>query len=208
MLVAHDARGEVASVAYGNIETIDERGGSLGCMTVESDPGNFPALLQSGISPTGQQGMVFGAPVVRALDGYDLRYDICADLDFWVRAHAQGFRFRYYPQEVGRFRIRPGQISGDVSLLRTQVAENHPRTLFLARVGCREAIRSLAVPVAQPAALPWPAACRGFRQQSGGAANRRKEPPCRQMTPTLPDGFELVVLSDFAYAGCALAAII
>ena len=123
MLVRHDARGEPASVAYGNVETIDEHGASLGCMTVESDPAYFPALLQGGISPVGQQGMVFGAPVVRALGGYHLQYNICADLDFWARARAQGFAFRYYPEEVGRFRIRPGQISGNVSLLRTQVAE-------------------------------------------------------------------------------------
>ena len=123
MLVRHDARGDLATVAYGNVETIDEDGASLGGMTVESAPEYFSALLQGGISPVGQQGMVFGAPVVRALGGYHLRYSICADLDFWARAAAQGFSFRYYPQEVGRFRIQPGQISGDVSLLRTQLAE-------------------------------------------------------------------------------------
>ena len=92
-------------------------------MTVESRPRYFPALLQGGISPAGQQGMIFGAPVVRALGGYDERYRICADLDFWARAHARGFAFRYYPLEVGRFRIRSGQISGDVSALRRQVEE-------------------------------------------------------------------------------------
>ena len=67
--------------------------------------------------------MVFGATVVRALGGYNRRYRICADLDFWTRAHALGFPFDYYPLEVGRFRIRPGQISGDVSVLRAQVEE-------------------------------------------------------------------------------------
>ena len=123
MFVQHAARGDLATVAYGNVETIDEQGASLGCMTVESDPEYFPALLQGGISPVGQQGMVFGAPVVRALGGYQLHYSICADLDFWARARAQGFVFRYYPREVGRFRIRPGQLSDDVSLLCKQVAE-------------------------------------------------------------------------------------
>ncbi len=123
MMARHDARGDLATVAYGNVETMDDDGHSLGCMTVESRAEYFPALLQGGISPVGQQGMVFGAPVVRALGGYDTRYRICADLDFWVRAHARGFAFRYYGLEVGRFRIRSGQISGDVSVLRQQVDE-------------------------------------------------------------------------------------
>ena len=123
MLRRHDALGDLATVAYGNVETIDEHGQSLGRMTVETHPKYFPALLQGGISPVGQQGMVFGAPVVRALGGYDLEYNICADLEFWARAYTQGFAFRYYPQEVGRFRVRPNQISGDVSRLGAQVAE-------------------------------------------------------------------------------------
>ena len=123
MLARHQARGDLATVAYGSVETIDDHGQSLGRMTVESKPDFFPALLQGGISPVGQQGMVFGAPVVRALGGYNERYRICADLDYWVRAHALGFSFRYYPLEVGRFRIRSGQISGDVSVLRRQVDE-------------------------------------------------------------------------------------
>ena len=123
MIRQHDARGDLATVAYGDVETIDARGESLGRMTVESDARYFPALLQQAISPVGQQGMVFGAPVVRVLGGYDLKYRICADLEFWARACAQGFAFRYYPVEVGRFRIRAGQISGEVSLLSQQVEE-------------------------------------------------------------------------------------
>ncbi len=123
MLSRHAARYDLASVAYGDVRTIDEDGASLGLMTVESNPGYFPALLQGGISPVGQQGMVFGAPVVRALSGYDLRYSVCADLDFWARACAQGFKFQYHGMEVGRFRVRRGQISGDVSLLSRQMEE-------------------------------------------------------------------------------------
>ena len=123
MLARHDARGDLARVGYGDVRTVDENGGSLGCMTVESSPRYFPALLQGGISPVGQQGMIFGAPVVRALGGYDLRYSVCADLDFWVRAYALGFAFRYHRLEVGKFRVRRGQISGAVSLLSEQMAD-------------------------------------------------------------------------------------
>ncbi len=132
-LLARHCRPENANtVAYGDIMNIDSAGHPLGRMTVEATPRRMPALLQQGISPAGQQGMLFGAPVARALGGYRLQFKLCADLDFWVRAHAAGFRFVYYGQTVGCFRIQPGQLSGDIMLTRQELdaitAENFPRT--------------------------------------------------------------------------------
>lgn len=116
-LLARHCRSEnAATVAYGDIMNIDSAGLPLGRMTVERSPGRMPALLQQRISPAGQQGMLFGAPVVRALGGYRLEFKLCADLDFWARAHSAGFRFVYYPWTLGCFRIQPGQLSGDVGL--------------------------------------------------------------------------------------------
>ena len=60
--------------------------------------------------------MLFRREVVRELGEFNAKIRNCADLDFWARALAGGHRFRYVPVEVGRFRIRPGQISGDVTL--------------------------------------------------------------------------------------------
>lgn len=123
-LVRRHCRPErAASVAYGDILNIDPADRSLGRMTVERRGERLPRLLQAGISPVGQQGMVFGAPVVRALGGYAREYRLCADLDFWARAHARGYPFQYYPWEVGRFRIQPGQLSGDVELTRREQAD-------------------------------------------------------------------------------------
>lgn len=122
LLARHCRPENAATVAYGDILNIDPAGHSLGRMTVERFPRRMPALLQQGISPAGQQGMLFGAPVVRALGGYRLEFRLCADLDFWARAHGQGFRFVYYPWTVGRFRIQPGQLSGDVTLTRRELA--------------------------------------------------------------------------------------
>ena len=112
----------LATVAYGDIGNIDGDDRPLGRMTVEKNPHRFASLLQGGISPVGQQGMVFGAPVVRALGGYRPEHRLCGDLDFWVRAHARKFRFQYYPLMVGRFRIQVGQLSGDVGLTRRELA--------------------------------------------------------------------------------------
>ena len=121
LLARHCRPENAATVAYGDIMNIDPAGRPLGRMTVERQPRRMPALLQQGISPAGQQGMLFGAPVVRSLGGYRLQFKLCADLDFWARAHHRRFRFEYYPWTVGCFRIQPGQLSGDVGLTRREL---------------------------------------------------------------------------------------
>jgi len=112
----HFARAEPEPIVYGNVRVIDESGGTTHFLTTERSPRFIPALLRAGISPLNQQGMLFRHDVVRELGEFNTQYRICADLDFWARALAAGYRFRYYPVEVGRFRIRRGQISGDVNL--------------------------------------------------------------------------------------------
>lgn len=112
----HFATNDPEPVVYGEVRIIDEEGGTISFLTLERDLANIPALLRAGISPLSQQGMLFHRDVVRELVGFNTKYRICADLDFWARALASGRRFRYYAAEMGRFRIRRGQISGDVSL--------------------------------------------------------------------------------------------
>ncbi len=112
----HFARTNPEPVVYGNVRVIDEGGGTISLLTTENSPRFIPALLRAGISPLNQQGMLFRRDVVQELKEFNTKYRICADLDFWARALAAGHRFRYYPLEVGHFRIRRGQISGDVNL--------------------------------------------------------------------------------------------
>lgn len=108
------------SVLYGRIRLIDENNRSLGFMSVCPWPRLFAHLLASGISPMGQQGTVFGVEVLRKLGQFDTSLAVCADLDFWLRAYCQGFRFAFYPNEIARFRLHPGQISGDTNRLETE----------------------------------------------------------------------------------------
>jgi hypothetical protein len=112
----HFTRANPEPVVYGNVRVIDEGGRPISLLTTENSPRFIPSLLRGGISPLNQQGMLFRRDVVRELGEFNTKYRICADLDFWARALAAGHRFRYYPVEVGRFRIRRGQISGDVNL--------------------------------------------------------------------------------------------
>lgn len=116
MATQHFQRPVPEPVTYGDVRVIAEDGAPISRITTEQTPRYFAPLLQQGISPLNQQGMLFRADVVRELEGFDTRYRLCADLDFWLRAYAAGHAFRYYPLEVGKFRIREGQLSGNVEL--------------------------------------------------------------------------------------------
>lgn len=109
-----------APVAYGDVELVDEGGRPLARITTERDPAWIPALLQQGISPLMQQGMLVRRDLVERLGGFDLRYRLCADLDFWLRAYAGGAAFRHHPERVARFRVRAGQLSGDTRLTQAE----------------------------------------------------------------------------------------
>ncbi|HTQ32095.1 MAG TPA: glycosyltransferase [Opitutaceae bacterium] len=164
------------SVVYGDVSMIDESDRTIALVTVERNPAWIPALLQQGISPLMQQGMLFRREIVESLGGFDSRYRLCADLDFWLRARAAGAGFRYYPARVAQFRLRGGQLSADtavtvreqeeivrrhlpvsVSYLRKQAAfwryrvHNLPR--YLARIrarGFQTSYRLLQSGVSQP----------------------------------------------------------
>jgi hypothetical protein len=121
MFKRHATAENLRTVGFGCIWNIDKAGRKVTGMTVGPYPQQYPALLQMGISPTGQQGMVFGREVVEAIGAYSTQYKICGDLDYWCRAMAAGFRFIFYPLEAGRFRLQAGQISGDVRTLRDEL---------------------------------------------------------------------------------------
>lgn len=103
------------AVCYGDVELIDDAGRRLGLITVAPDPRWIPALLQEGISPLMQQGMLFRRDCVERLRRFDLQYRLCADLDFWLRALAAGESFHYHPAVVAQFRLRRGQLSGNTA---------------------------------------------------------------------------------------------
>jgi len=121
MFKRHATAENLRTVGFGCIWNIDKSGRKVTGMTVGPYPEQYPALLQMGISPTGQQGMVFGREVVETIGAYSTQYKICGDLDYWCRAMAAGFRFIFYPLEAGCFRLQGGQISGDVCTLRDEL---------------------------------------------------------------------------------------
>jgi glycosyltransferase involved in cell wall biosynthesis len=155
---AHIRDGNVDVVGYGDVRMLDESGQNLGLMSVERAASRFVPLLDGGISPVSQQGMIFSRRLVEELGGYHAQWRLCGDQDFWVRALRAGFRFRYYPQEVGAFRIRQGQLSSDGARVREEMdaitrkhfpkrtpwlERTHVRWRFRARNGFRIASRLL-----------------------------------------------------------------
>jgi hypothetical protein len=119
----HFASAAKEPVVYGDVQLIDEDDQPLGRITVAPNPRWIPALLQQGISPVMQQGMLFHRDTVARLGGFDLHYRLCADLDFWLRACAGGERLCYHPMPVAQFRLRRGQISGDTSVTEREQEE-------------------------------------------------------------------------------------
>ncbi|MFT3867082.1 MAG: glycosyltransferase [Nibricoccus sp.] len=147
----HLVSGAPGSVIYGDVAMIDEEGRPISMITVERNPAWIPALLKQGISPLMQQGMLFRRETVMELEGFDLRYRLCADLDFWLRALVSGAIFRYYPLKVAQFRLRSGQLSGNTELtIREQdeiVKQHLPGTYsYLQKLAARWQYRASNLP--------------------------------------------------------------
>ena len=124
----HMAEFAEENVFYGDVDLMDENDRIIGLVTVERNPAWIPALLQQGISPLMQQGMLFRREIVAGMGGFDTRYRLCADLDFWLRAFVAGAGFRYYPTRLAHFRIRGGQLSSDTALTereQQEIVERH-----------------------------------------------------------------------------------
>ncbi len=100
-------------IAFGRVSMIDEAGRSLYDFPTTDRLGDLAALLSEGIMPFTQQGMIASRDVWETLGGFDARYRLAGDLDFWVRAWQAGFEFRFYDLRVGDWRLRAGQQSAD-----------------------------------------------------------------------------------------------
>ena len=117
------AQEESASVDvwYGDVGYIDSHGRDLSTMPACRHAGDVPALLAAGMAPFTQHGALIGCDLWNRLGGLNASLRIAGDFDFWVRAAAGGARFRYVPRKVAAFRVRSGQLSGDVAAAQAEV---------------------------------------------------------------------------------------
>ncbi len=121
--LAHDGRKFNAPWCYGPVRLRNGDDADLGGLAVARFPSDIMPLVQSGINPLNQQGLLVPRAWVDRLSPLREDLRICADLDFWLRAVVTGARFRCSSEVVAVFRLRAGQISGDVSQHRAEFAK-------------------------------------------------------------------------------------
>ncbi len=109
----HIAAQDEAMIAYGYTWYIDESGRRLSRMPVEKTPRYFRSLMRQSINPFIQQGTLISRKIVDSLGGFNAQFREASDFDFFARALCAGFGFRYYPLEVGAFRLLKGQSSSN-----------------------------------------------------------------------------------------------
>jgi GT2 family glycosyltransferase len=111
----YDGKQLDAPWTYGHVRLSNSDADDLGSLSIAHYPSDILKLAQAGVNPLNQQGML--VPRAWVEGGGPLREDlkICADVDFWLRAVVAGAKFRYSPETIALFRLRVGQISGDVA---------------------------------------------------------------------------------------------
>ncbi len=114
----HCRPGNERIIAFGKVSMINEDGETLYNFPTTDRICDFTALWRQGVTPLTQQGMFVSKLVWDTLGGFDDSYRYSGDLDFWIRAHLAGFKFKYYNIPVASWRIRSGQLSSNhVSVL-------------------------------------------------------------------------------------------
>jgi GT2 family glycosyltransferase len=121
--IEHDGDRRDAPWFYGRVRISNSAGEDLGSLAVARSPQDLSILAQAQVNPLNQQGMLAPRAWVDALAPLRADLRICADVDFWLRAVQEGARFRYSGRPVALFRLRPGQVSGDLGLHRSEFRE-------------------------------------------------------------------------------------
>jgi len=98
-------------VTYGPVDFIDARTRHLHRWH-SARPSFLLSVYRAGMSPLLQQGTIFRREVFERLGGFDTRWRLVADADFWFRALEHGYRFhRTTAAAVAAFRMHAQQLS-------------------------------------------------------------------------------------------------
>ena len=109
LLAAGSAEG--ADIVYGTCDCIDAHGRFLYSFDPPA-PHQLGAFFRMAWMPFAQTTVVFRRSLFERLGGFDERYTLCADFDFFLRAHAAGARFgRVGGRPVSRWRLHDSQLS-------------------------------------------------------------------------------------------------
>jgi hypothetical protein len=104
-------RADGADILYGTFDCIDAHGRFLYSFDPPA-PHQLGAFFRMAWMPFAQTTVVFRRSLFERLGGFDERYRLCADFDFFLRAHVAGTRFgRVGGRPVSRWRLHHNQLS-------------------------------------------------------------------------------------------------
>lgn len=121
--------GQGADIVYGVCDYVDSEGRFLHSFT-PAPPSHLLGLFRCGFFGFSQQTTIFRKEVFAALDGFNEKFDLSADADFYLRALLKRFSFtRLLGSSIAGFRLSQNQLSSTHSVelveqLRSSVAQS------------------------------------------------------------------------------------
>jgi hypothetical protein len=117
-------RNDGADVFYGRVSYMDVNGRNLGPLPVCRHPQRLPALFAAALPALTQQGTLVRRRLAEQLGGFDPRYALAGDFDYWARALKLAAMFCHVPELVARYRLHRGQLSSDLGRLDREIGES------------------------------------------------------------------------------------
>jgi GT2 family glycosyltransferase len=125
--LAYDGKDE--TWFYGGVRLRGPGDENLGRLPVSRFSSDIITLALIGINPLNQQGLLIPHSGLARIGQIREDLRICADVDLWLRGLKDGAKFRLTGHTVAEFRLRKGQISGDIGRHRDEF-EKATRALF------------------------------------------------------------------------------
>jgi hypothetical protein len=111
------------AIVYGQVEmvTLDDK--LITRVAIARKYWHIGHYYRIGIVPFTQQGTVISTAVFKQFNGFDTRYSLIADTDFFQRAFNSRVKMQFVNKVVGRYRIRPGQLSSNIAVQSQELRE-------------------------------------------------------------------------------------
>jgi GT2 family glycosyltransferase len=114
---------EELSASYGKSCFIDVKGVYYDDVAFSTRYSAFPRLVAHGVIPFTQQSTLMRSSMYLEMGGFDEKYKLVADTEFWIRAITSGHKFGCSRNLCSQYRIQPGQLSSDTELQKAEHAE-------------------------------------------------------------------------------------
>jgi hypothetical protein len=118
-----------AALWHGEVEMIDAGGRFLCRVPYVRRTEDVAALVAAGYSPFNHQSVLYSRRAVELAGPFVSGLRVCADAAHWLRAIELGADVHHLPLAAAAFRVRAGQISGDIAVHQREFAALRPQAL-------------------------------------------------------------------------------